>query len=91
VKKAEVGKMLKDMQRCSVIKESNSPGHLLSFSSRSKMGSSASVMNYMKLNDNTKKGCFPKPMTHDTGHACQNRMVLHPGSEEWLLAGGITS
>jgi hypothetical protein len=60
-KQAEVKKMLKDMEGWRVIKESDSPWSSPVVLVRKKNGDLRSSVDYRKLTDVTKKGCFPLP------------------------------
>jgi hypothetical protein len=65
-KQAKVSEMLDDMQRCRVIKESDSPWSSPIILIRKKHGELCFCVNYMKLNNITKKDCFPLSQTEDT-------------------------
>jgi hypothetical protein len=58
-KQAEVSEMLDDMQRRRVIKESDSPWSTPVVLVRKKNGELRFCVDYRKLNDVTKKDCFP--------------------------------
>jgi hypothetical protein len=59
VKQAEVSKMLDNMQHHRVIKESDTPWSSPIILIRKKNGELCFCMDYRKLNDVTKKDCFP--------------------------------
>jgi hypothetical protein len=61
-KQADMGKMLKDMQRCGVIEGSENPIILI----WKKNGDLHFCTDYRELNDVTRKDCFPLPQTDNT-------------------------
>jgi hypothetical protein len=65
-KQAEVSEMLDDMQRREVIEESDSPWSSPDVLVRKKNGELRFCVDYRKLNDVTKKDCFPLPRIDDT-------------------------
>jgi hypothetical protein len=65
-KQAEVKEMLDDMQRHGVIEESDSPGPSHVVLVRKKNEELHFCVDYRKLNDVTKKDCFPLPRIDDT-------------------------
>jgi hypothetical protein len=58
--------MLEDMQRRGIIEESDSPWSSPVVLVRKKDGELRFCVNYRKLNDVTKKDCFPLPRINDT-------------------------
>jgi hypothetical protein len=65
-KQAEVKEMLDDMQRHGVIEESDSPWSSPVVLVKKKNGELRFYVDYRKLNDVTKKDCFPLPRIDDT-------------------------
>jgi hypothetical protein len=65
-KQVEVKEMLDDMQRHGVIEESDSPWSSPVVLVRKKNGELRFCVDYRKLNDVTKKDCFPLPRIEDT-------------------------
>jgi hypothetical protein len=65
-KQAEVSKILDDMQRRRVIEESGNPWSFPVVLVRKKNGELGFCVNYRKLNDVTKKDCFPLPQVDNT-------------------------
>jgi hypothetical protein len=65
-KQGEVKEMLDNMQRHGVIEELKSPWSCLVVLVRKKNGELRSCVEYRKLNDVTKKDCFPLPRIDDT-------------------------
>jgi hypothetical protein len=65
-KQAEISEMLNDMQRRGVIEESDSPWSSPVVLVRKKNGEIRFCVDYRKLNNVTKKDCFPLPRIDDT-------------------------
>jgi hypothetical protein len=65
-KQAEVNGMLEDMKRRGVTEESNSPWSPPVVLVRKKNGDLRFCVGYRRLNDVTKKDCFPLPRIDDT-------------------------
>jgi predicted ArsR family transcriptional regulator len=65
-KQAEVSEMLEDMPRRGIIEESESPWSSPVVLVRKKDGELRLGVDYRKLNDVTKKDCFPLPRIDDT-------------------------
>jgi hypothetical protein len=65
-KQTELSKMLNDMQRREVIEESDSPWSSPAVLVRKKNGELRFCVDCRKLNDVTKKDCFPLPRIDDT-------------------------
>jgi hypothetical protein len=90
---ADVGKMLEDMQRSGVLKESDSPwsSSVILIQKNGDL-----CVDYRKLNDVTRKDCFPLPWTDDTLDMLDEakwfsaldlkngywQLDLHPGDKE---------
>jgi hypothetical protein len=75
-KQADMGEMLQDMQRHGVIKESYSPWSSPIILVR-KNGSLHFHIDYRKVNDVTRKGCFPLSQIDDTVYTGWSQTVLH--------------
>ena len=87
-RRSEVQKLLADMRRDGVIKQSSSTWASPIVPVRKKDGTLRFCVDYCKLNEVTRKDAYSLPRIDDTfEYTCWFAMVYDPRPPEWLLAG----
>lgn len=88
-KQADVGEMLKDMQCCGVIKESDSPWSISDILIWKKNRDLHFCVDYRKINHVTRKDCFPLAQIDDSLNTLAGAIWFSTLDLVWVLASDL--